>query len=542
MALPPTERAAGGRRATVRLELAALALFVVLAVFQTWPLASAPGTYCRNDNGDAVLNEWIVAWVAHQIVTDPVHLFDANIFYPERRTLAYSEHMLPQALIAAPALWNGASPVLAFNLALLAGFVLTGWAMAHVVRKWTGSWTAGMVAGSLAAFNAHTLTRLGHLQAQHLEFLPLALLALDRLLQTPRVRHALTLAAWFALQALTSGYFLLFSAVAMVSAAAVRPAEWVGRHARKTVPLLLLAAGVAGLVLLPFLLPYWWVREEQGLVRNIGEVASYSAIPTDYLATGSLLHAKWWSQPFFRGDALFPGVTAILLVLTALVTGVAVKDRRARMCLAVTVACACLSFGVNFPPYPWLFRHVPLFDGLRAVIRFGHVALLAFAAVAGFGASWWLARVASRRTKLAVAAAMIVAVNVEAWRGPLWYFQYQGIPRIYKSLASAPNAVVAHFPMSGQVLNARYMLASTLHWKPMLNGYSGYVPRSYGERLQRLGGFPDAAAVEYLRSAGVTHVVVESRYLSTNRLALLAKAQGLRLWVTDGSISIYLVQ
>jgi hypothetical protein len=31
------------------------------------------------------------------------------------------------------------------------------------------------VAGSLAAFNAHMLTRLPHLRAMHLEFLPLAI-------------------------------------------------------------------------------------------------------------------------------------------------------------------------------------------------------------------------------------------------------------------------------------------------------------------------------------------------------------------------------
>ena len=63
-------------------ELALLALFVALACIHSWPLATAPGTWCRNDTGDPILNEWALAWVAHQIVTDPLHLFDANIFYP----------------------------------------------------------------------------------------------------------------------------------------------------------------------------------------------------------------------------------------------------------------------------------------------------------------------------------------------------------------------------------------------------------------------------------------------------------------------------
>ncbi len=70
-----------------------LAVFVVLAVLHTWPLALAPGTLSRNDTVDTVLHEWTLAWLAHQIVRDPLHLFDANIFYPERSTLAYSDHL-----------------------------------------------------------------------------------------------------------------------------------------------------------------------------------------------------------------------------------------------------------------------------------------------------------------------------------------------------------------------------------------------------------------------------------------------------------------
>src|SRR4051812_3079349 len=90
--------------------LLTLALFIGLAILHTWPLATAPGTLSRNDNGDFILHEWIMAWVAHQIVTNPLHLFDANIFYPERYTLAYSDHLFVQSMMGAPLLWAGASP------------------------------------------------------------------------------------------------------------------------------------------------------------------------------------------------------------------------------------------------------------------------------------------------------------------------------------------------------------------------------------------------------------------------------------------------
>src|SRR5262245_63963006 len=98
----------------MRGSLGALALFVVLAIGHTWPLASAPATLSRNDTADTVLHEWTLAWVVHQLPRDPLHLFDANIFYPERNTLSYSDHLFLQSVMAAPILWAGGSPVLAY--------------------------------------------------------------------------------------------------------------------------------------------------------------------------------------------------------------------------------------------------------------------------------------------------------------------------------------------------------------------------------------------------------------------------------------------
>ena len=91
-------------------------------------MATNPAHLSRTDNGDALLNMWTIGWVAHQLPRDPRHLFDANIFYPERLTLAYSEAMIVQGALALPVIAAGGSPVLAFNLVLLAGFALTGWA------------------------------------------------------------------------------------------------------------------------------------------------------------------------------------------------------------------------------------------------------------------------------------------------------------------------------------------------------------------------------------------------------------------------------
>src|SRR6476646_10441548 len=94
----------------------ALAVCVLLAILHTWPLVLHPGRYSRNDNADTQLNEWILAWVAHQLPRAPLHLFEANIFYPAHDALAFSEPLIVPALIGAPLAWAGASPVLVHNI------------------------------------------------------------------------------------------------------------------------------------------------------------------------------------------------------------------------------------------------------------------------------------------------------------------------------------------------------------------------------------------------------------------------------------------
>src|SRR3982074_1308908 len=79
-----------------------------------------------HDDGDPLLNAWALAWVAHQLPRAPARLFDANIFYPERRTLAYSETLLVPATIVAPLHWLGAGPLLVYNIVFLSGFVVSG--------------------------------------------------------------------------------------------------------------------------------------------------------------------------------------------------------------------------------------------------------------------------------------------------------------------------------------------------------------------------------------------------------------------------------
>jgi hypothetical protein len=531
-----------------------LAVFVALAVLHTWPLALAPSTLSRNDNFDTVLHEWTLAWLAHQIVRDPVHLFDANIFYPDRLTLAYSDHLFIPGIFVAPLIWAGFSPVLVYNLLLIAGLALTGWMMSLVIHRWTGSRMAGLISGSLVAFNSFTMTRFPQIQDQHLEFLPLALWTLDRLIRVPSVRHAFSLAWWFVLQALTSGYWLLFTTVAMVAGAAVRPGEWTARTHRAFMPYATLAGVVAGVAMLPFLVPYWTVSREQGLTRSLEEVSLYSAHISNYLSTGSRMHFDAWSHTFYGygGDSLFPGVLALILVAVAVGSGIAFRDVRARMAVSFGVVAFALSFGPSLPGYAVLYEIVPLMQGIRGASRFGQLWLVAIAILAGFGwertrhALVRAAMPAARHVVLPVGAAVLVGIHAEALVAPVEYTEYRGNSSVWEELRNAGDGAVLVFfpfyPLESVPSNARYMLYSTGSFPPMLNGYSGFTPQSYQRHVEALRVFPYETSIDYLREVGVTHVIVQGHLMSAIRMGLIERSPALQIAFTDGSLRIYVLK
>ena len=488
----------------------AFALCVVLAVLHTWPLVLHPGRYSRNDNADTQLNEWILAWIAHQLPRAPLHLFEANIFYPAHDALAFSEPLVVPALMGAPLAWSGGSPVLVYNLALIAGFALTAFATYLLVERWTGSWTAGLLAGSAFAFNTHTLTRLAHIQGIHIYGLPLALLAADRLFRDGSMKPAAALTIALVLAAYTSGYLIVFAAVMIAIVALFHARDWIVRW-RRIAPGVAIAGIASALALLPIYLPYSRAARDQHMVRTLDIVKDYSATPMGYLAAAGRVHFSTWSGRFFKDpvDSFFPGFTLIVLAAIALARvrrEPPETRRRILMMAAIAAVGAVLSLGTATPIYGWLFHVFPPMQGLRAAARFGNLFLLGMAVLAGFGAA--------RVTRPAAAFALIALVNLEALRAPFTYQPFTGVPPIYAQLRDEPGPVVVaeqpFFPRWAIFQNAPYVLNSTAHWRPLMNGYSGYTPDSYQKYADAFWYFPQDWAIQAMKDAGVTHVVVHT--------------------------------
>ena len=505
-------------------------LCLLLAIVHTWPLATSPATLSRNDNADAQLNEWIMAWVAHQLPRVPAHLFDGNIFYPARDSLAFSEPLIVPALMGAPMYWLGASPVLVFNIILLLGFALTAWAGYTLAFEWTGDRAAGILAGSMFAFNTHTLTRLAHMQGIHAWGLPLALLAADRLLVHGRWRDAVWLAVWMAAMAYTSGYLIVFAAVMIAVVILARVPDWWQRPGRAAM-LFGGATLLAAVAVVPAYLPYRRVAR-LGMVRSIEAVTDFSATLKGYLAAAGRIHFSTWSSGFWANpvDAFFPGFVVIALAGAAIVWAItsvrnrhenrahaetaastALGRRRIAMLVAIAATGVILSLGTRTPVYGWLYQVFPPMQGLRAASRFGNLFLLGMAVLSAYGLAALRPRLSTKWASL-VAVALVVLSNVEQLRAPLFYSRFSGIPPIYSLLAEEPGRVVLvevpFYPPQGVFQNGTYVLNSTAHWRPLMNGYSGYTPGPYRKFAESFWYFPREHAIQAMRRAGATHVMI----------------------------------
>src|SRR5687767_2813 len=138
-------------RSRVAREAAVLLGFCLLTAVMTWPWAANLEDAVA-DTGDPYMIAWTLWWDYHQTFNDPLNLFHANVFYPYKYTLAFSEHSYGIALLFFPLYALGARPLTVHAVAMFAGFALCGYGAFRLARTLTGSAGAGFVAGIVFAF------------------------------------------------------------------------------------------------------------------------------------------------------------------------------------------------------------------------------------------------------------------------------------------------------------------------------------------------------------------------------------------------------
>ena len=509
--------------------LLAGASVLVFTVFVTWPQCLYLATRVASHD-DSFFSMWSLAWIAHALATDPLHLFDANIFYPAKGALALSDATLLQGTLAAPFFWADASPVLIYNILLLGGIAGSGLAMFVLARHLIGATAPALVAAAIFTMAPYRIDHFMHLELQWTMWMPLTFWAFHRAIDAGEWRFGVAGGVFVWLQILSSVYYGVFlvmtTAVFVLMLLAFRP----GRL-RTALPGLIGGAAVAFVLTFPYALPYLSNARRLG-PRSLAEITTYSTRPIDYLASPAQNWLWGWTAGWGGLERrVFPGALAIMLAAAAF----ARRPRRPVLVYAALAALSIeLSFGLNGRLYSWLFAHIGALHGLRSPARFAIIASCAIAVLAGFGADVVFRRLSAVGAGVAKGAVALTFILLALeYRNASMILINGGydpprVHNVYKAVRTLGPGAVVELPLPAldklPGLEVHYAFASIGHWYPLVNGYSGYFPPEYSQTVVRMENFPDDRSIAQLRNIGVRYIILHpNRYVGDEYASLVKR-------------------
>ncbi|MEZ5318196.1 MAG: hypothetical protein R2752_12410 [Vicinamibacterales bacterium] len=287
----------------------------------------------------------------------------------------------------------------------------------------------------------------------------------------------------------------------------------------------------------------------EGFGRSLDDARINSADWRAYFASPMVLHA--WLLPWLGSwkEVLFPGFLALGLGAFGALPGgrTGLSQRIAGFYLALGLLALWASFGPDAGLYAALHEVLPFFAMLRAPSRLGLVVTLVLAVLAGAGLERLRSRVPTGWSSIVVAAVLALSVAGSFVR-TFNLVDAPRVPAVYRTLAGLPRAPVVEFPYFAGTFDRQrhteYMLMSTVHWQPLVNGYSDHFPPRAVDDMRRLSTFPSLDAFAALRDHHARYVVVHWDLYDPADAARLREAWPdlrpyLRLIGEDGSVSLY---
>jgi hypothetical protein len=524
-----------GERVTARELLVLVAGACLLSVVMHWPLVLHLGADIPKDLGDPLAESWQAAWGGHALAHQPLHLFEANQFWPFHDTLAFSDALVGYA----PVGLFGSGPhaaVFRYDLLFMFAYALAFVGPYLLARELGLGRGPAAVAGAAFAFAPFRLEQDGHMQVISSGGFPLALALGVRGYRLRRPRCVIAgsvVAAW----QLTVGFSVGLPFAYLLAALAVLGAIVWLRRGRPRLDRGLALATVVGAVVFAgvgFALsrPYEHVASaHHSAHRSPATVEAYSGPPWIFLvAPDENLIWGGATAPLRDGlqnipeKTLFPGLVTLALAIFGLgAAGLPRWLRRGLGAGVVVVSILALGFrpeGGILWPYRVVYDVLPGWHAIRVPGRLVTISSLGLALLAGAGVQRAMLGGAGRRLSswgggTAIAAVCVLAVVIEGRGLPFDPFDNQAqpqVPKVPPSTASVP-APQLHLPAERAADNRRYILWSTDGFPKIVNGRSSLNPLFTQRLIRRMEPFPDRRTVAVLSRLGVRSVV-----LHTNRV------------------------
>jgi len=479
----------------------------------TWPLAISLDQLPANAPAaeDARLFLWDLWWVKTALLAGESPLRTDLLFAPHGTALVFHGLALPQALATLPlqALRPGLEGLtLAYGAVVLGSFALAGFAAHRLALRVVGDPGGAFFCGVAFTLQSLHFASTVRFHALAIEWLPIVVLALLRVLEGGRARDGLWLGVAFVgafYASVEYAYFLVLFGLVLVGFQLVSRRERAAAHG-----FWWRAALAGGGAVALGTAPFWWVffQEIQLTASPVGShvrklapdvldlVVPYPghslfAAPIDALRASLNL----WAVP----TAVFMSWT--LLGLAAAGTVRAWRHRSGEILVWAAIALGftavmlgpevrLLGNGTGIPgPYALLERVLPFFEQARMPMRFGAVAQLGLGLLAAYGLAGLTGRLAPERRGGAVAAA-VGLVAFEALHLPL-AMAPPVVPEAYYRVASASaprETVLLDWPMGVGEFAEIEGLNQIVHGQRLVQDLPLFLPRAAVETRRTAHG------------------------------------------------------
>lgn len=489
---------------------------IIVASWSVWPVI----IHIKNSlplGHEDILITWIINHNIQKIPNDLLNIFNGNIFFPYKNTMAYSELFVTSSVISYLPVTLTGNFLLGFNLTLILGQILTAIFFYLWLKDITEDKTSSVLGATVFILSQIRMHYFVHIQMWNLEFLIGSMWFLWKYAKENKIWQLYTAAFFLVLQVWESilPVFWIIGFGFLLLTPNIRRTEKQLKHFLVIVFLIFVLS-------FPVFSAYYKVSSDFNFQRTIRDAANFSMNVNDI-----------W------GIFLSPGLYLLgFFSLTKIKKADFKKYKNLPNFLIVTCFGLLMSLG---PVLKWWGKTVKLFGNIFIPLPYG----VFYYIIPGFGAlrtpSRWMilfalglsaviAIVFSKYKGRYKQATFVVAVLIAIFGGtriskvtPIP--NQNEFPAVYKWLGGQEGDAVLEMPIytsgNGSIYSNEFyrMLYSLYHRKNLVNGASGFDPPPWQVFITDLNNhFPDIASIEKLRRIGVDFVIVHKSEFENQRL------------------------
>jgi hypothetical protein len=537
-----------------------IAVILIATLIFFWPIITRIDSY--SEGGDAMFNAWTLARDQNCILGNGCPKYtDANIYFPHKDTMLYSETQLSAGLLTIPLRLINDNPIFSFNVWTVTSIFLCGFFM-YLLAKYLsrGNEVVSVIAGLIFAFAPFRIAAMFHLQNLSIFYLPLALLLVFKYFDSKKKTHLVGLFITLVLLFYASWYNLVFSIAALTVLLA---GYWLFRLA--DYKKILVVGGIimlAGLATAPLAMEFIRFSKENNAGFNIKDQLFYQSSLFDYVlphqstVVGNLFYTinpderhNAFSLDSYSYHGIIMYTLAFVLIVLAFINRKKSKEAFKRFGLVMSLAAVGFTgfilslgpllkykgsyiygstadgIGLAVPlPYILIDKILPQLTFIRAVGRWSVLFLLALCCLIAYFAYYISKNKIYLRYKILIWVLLGAIIFAELM--PIHQIQMNkhsysynlSIPEVYKFVKTHPeidNLIILRgdddYPGAGiPTARAEDVLWAGYHNRNVFNGYSGYTPPEYFNTYWDLIDF-HADDIPKMQKLGIKYVVVDKQ-------------------------------